>query len=558
MTRKTTRYLHTIRFGCMFFLFTAIGAANTPAHAEQQTAYDYVVTDSEYTVDSTDSISDYKGIQDTLNKAIGSNRIITIYFPAGDYYLDKSLWIYSNTHIILDKNATIHRMDSMINKGMMHNVDQNSKMDATGGYDMSKNIIIEGGTWDGGNTALASKSSDIIRIDHASNVTIKDCTIKNVYDCHLVELVGVQNGLVNNCTFTGFRYAKGHEKDYTYAREALQLDSAWLNWAIGSVVDGTSCKQVMVTNNSFKDMPCGVGQHHHTKTGECRNEDITISSNTFTCSSSMKYCKMAVNCCGMNNLNVVDNTIDGPYRFSIHVIASNNVSITKNKISNILINGMKVDSGSTITIKENTFKSIGRHGISIQGGDGINVTNNNITKVKENGICIYGGKFTNIANNTITDAGNHGISVAKSKGITPSTIKNINKNKITKVKQNGISISAGKVTNVNQNTIKTAGNHGISVIGGTVGSGKKKNVGIQKNTISSCKQNGVTVSIKGTVSSIGSNKITGVKNNGISLTGKAKVYWIVNNTLKKCSKHGVWNGLDKNTVKMKGNKGKLE
>lgn len=498
-------------------LCTGVLEYKNQVSAAQPAAYDYVVTDAEDKVDPTDLKADTKGIQKTLDKAIGSTKMITIYFPAGDYYLDKPMWVYSNTHIILDDKATIHRMDSMIDKGLLHNVDQNGKMDVVGGYDMSENIILEGGTWDGGNIKLATDASDVIRFDHARNITIKDCVVKNVYDCHIIELVGVQNGLISNCTLSGFRYKKGHEKDYTYAREAIQLESAWTSdesakgrekaaWAKGSVIDGTSCQQVTVTNNTFIDLPCGVGQHHYTKSGKYRNKDITISNNVFKCSGKMKYCKTAITCCGTNNLNVINNTVKGPYRFSIHVIASKGVAIRKNQIEDISMNGIMVDKGEITAIQENTLKNIAKHGISVGGG----------------------------------------------------TVKDISNNTITKVKQNGICVDDGKITNMNGNTIKNASKHGISAVGGTIGTGKNRNKGIQNNTISNCKQNGISVSQKAKVSSIGGNKISGVKNNGISLTGKAKVYWVVNNTIKNCKKHGIWNEIKTVKVKIKGNKGKTK
>lgn len=536
------------------------------ADAASQQSYDYIITDAVYKVDATDKVSDSKGIQSILDKAIGSETMVTIYFPAGNYYVDETMRVYSNTHIILDENATVYRMDSLVNNGLLFNVDQNGKRNVVGGYDMSENIILEGGTWDGGNTKLAKKGTDVIRFDHARNITIKDCVIKNTYDCHIVELVGIKNGLISNCTLTGFRYKKGKEKNYTYAREAIQLESAWTSnekdlndvssaWAKGSVIDGTSCQQVTVTNNTFIDTPCGVGQHRYTKSGKYRNKDIVISNNTFNCSKKLKYCKTAITCCGTNKLTVSNNIVKGPYRFAMHVIASDDVTIEKNKVEGTTMNGIMVDKGKITAITENSLKSMGKHGISVGGGTVKDISLNTITGVKQNGICVDDGKVTNITGNTIKDVKKHGISITGGKKIT---VKKISGNTISKAKQNGISVDAGKVTNIMGNTIKSVSKHGISVVGGTVGTGKKSTNGIQSNMISSCKQNGITVSGKGKVSAIGKNKISNVKNNGISLTGKARVYWIIKNTVKKCKKHGIWNETKTVKVKMKGNKGKTK
>lgn len=530
--------------------------------------YDYIVTNERYNVNASDSAPDAEGIQKVLDMAIGSDRVITIYFPAGTYYIDKTLLVYSNTHIVLDDKAVVYRMDNLVDKMLLHNVDQNGKMDQVGGYNMSKNITLEGGTFDGGNTNLANKGTDVIRFDHAENITIKDCVVKNTYDCHIIELVGVKNGLVSGCTLEGFRYKKGKEKNYTYAREAIQLESAWTSnekdltdiesaWAKGSVIDGTSCQDVVVTDNTFIDMPCGVGQHRYTKSGKYRNQNITICNNTIDCSADLKYCKTAITCCGTNNLNVYGNRIKGNYRFAIHVLASDDVNIQNNSIENVTMNGIMVDKGRVTMISDNTIKNVKKHGISVGGGTVGAISNNVIISPKNNGISVDAGEITDITGNTIKSTGKNGISVSAKKSSSKVNIINISKNNITATKMSGIVVDIGKIENMNSNTIKKAGRHGISVVGGTVGKGKQKSKGIQNNTITDSKQNGITVSIKGTVSSIGKNKISGAKNNGISLTEKAKVHWVVNNTIKKCKKHGIWNGLN-SKVTIKGNKGQTE
>lgn len=85
--------------------------------AEAQEHYDYIVTDEEFGADGTDEGSDAKEIQSALAKAIGAKEQVTIYFPAGIYYIDKPLRVYSNTHLVLDDNAVICRMDSLIDRG---------------------------------------------------------------------------------------------------------------------------------------------------------------------------------------------------------------------------------------------------------------------------------------------------------------------------------------------------------------------------------------------------------------------------------------------------------
>ncbi|MCI8378314.1 MAG: hypothetical protein HFH72_07300 [Lachnospiraceae bacterium] len=498
-------------FSCTALLLADGDTAGAQAH------YDYIVTDGEFGADVTDRDSDARAIQRAFEKAIGAKEPVTIYFPAGTYYIDKPLRIYSNTHLVLDDNAVIYRMDSLIDRGLLHNVDQDGRMDVTGGYDMSENITIEGGTWDGGDIKKASKGSDIIRFDHARNITVKDCTVRNTYDCHLIEFVGIEGGSISGCTLTGFRYRQGHSNDWAYAREAVQLESAWTNneadktevsslWAKGSVVDGTSCRKVAVTGNRVIDFPCGIGQHHYTKNGKHRNEDITISGNTITCPSSWKHCKTAITCGGMNQVLISENVVKGPYRFSVHVVESDGVNIQKNKMAGISMNGIMVDSGKVKAIAGNTLSSVRKHGISVGGG----------------------------------------------------TVTRIEGNIVKGAKIDGLSVDGGSVKLICGNTFQNIKKHGISITGGAIGTGRSRSTGIQKNKIRDCRANGISVSVDCRVSAVRGNKITGVRNNGISVTDRAKVYWITGNTIRKCKKHGIWNGSTVRRAKVGGNKGKVK
>ena len=82
----------------------------------EEVPYDYCITNEEFGANGSDTEDDTFAIQSALGKA-GGEGIVTIYVPAGDYYISRWLRIYSNTHLILDENATIHRMDSIIDKG---------------------------------------------------------------------------------------------------------------------------------------------------------------------------------------------------------------------------------------------------------------------------------------------------------------------------------------------------------------------------------------------------------------------------------------------------------
>lgn len=565
--KKSTK--KRIGYAAAVFRICAMGLAALPfwmgtaqASAEE-TAYDYIVTD--FGVNGKDQKSDRDAIQSVLDRAKGSEKQIKIFFPAGDYYIDRvPLHIYSNTHLILDPNTTIHRMDSMLGRELIHNVDQNGAMDVVGGYDMSHDITLEGGTWDGGNIAKAREASDVIRFDHATNIVMKDCTVKNVYDCHLIEYVGIKNGSITGCTLTGFRYRQGKEKDFLFAREAIQLETAWTNnpkdksdtnalWANGSVVDGTTCQQVTVSNNTFIDLPCGVGQHHYTNTGKYHNRNISITDNTLTCSNQWKYCKTAITCGGMNEVTIARNKVTGPYRFGIHITQADGVEVSENTITGSSQNGIMMDAGTAKWIDGNTVSNTGKHAISIGGGSLGSLSGNKIKKSKQNGISVGKGKIGNVNNNTITNIKKHGISVTG--GVT---ITNMQANTITDVKHDGITLDKGKIKLLSGNKISNVKVHGISITGGTVGVGKKRSKGILGNVITNCKQNGISISRKGTVSAVHKNTIKGIKKNGISIVDRGVAHWVTNNTIKKCKRHGIWNGSNRKKAKCRANKGKIK
>lgn len=478
--------------------------------ANAEGTYDYVVTDPQFGANGADQDTDSDALAAALAMG-GQEQMITIYVPAGTYYLDESyLRILSNTHLILDDNATICR--TYTGKNMLRNVDANGACDQTGGYDMSENIIIEGGTWDGGDVAHATIATDVMRFDHAQNVTIRNCTIKNVYDCHLVELIGVKNGTIDQCTFTGFTYAKGKSGNWTYAREAVQLEAAWTNkpsnlkdesqwWARDTVIDGTACDNVSITNCTFRDIPCGVGQHHFSSNDTARNNNIIISNNTITSPTSNKACKTAITCAGMDNVTISNNTIQGPYRFGVHIEEASQVTLDANDISGSSINGIMADSGKKISIVNNGISNIKKHGISIGNG----------------------------------------------------TVTEISGNQISKTKIDGLTIAKGTVTTVSKNTFTDIGRHGISMIGGQVGTEKSASTGFLNNTITSCGQNGICAS-GGKISAIKGNQIKKVKNNGISMIKKTAVYKILQNRCTSCKNHKIFNGSTGTKTVTKGNK----
>ena len=73
----------------------------------------------------------------------------TVRIPEGYYLISRPLIIHSNTHLILDRNATLHLADGA----------NCSLLDNDGLYrdETNENVIIEGGIWDGNHMAQERK-----------------------------------------------------------------------------------------------------------------------------------------------------------------------------------------------------------------------------------------------------------------------------------------------------------------------------------------------------------------------------------------------------------------
>lgn len=103
-----------------------------------------------------------KAIQKALDYAIdnGSNSVqIKVVVPKGKYRIDKLLEIYSNTWLYLEDGATIVRN---FDKGCMI---KNAQANGAGGYGSERNIVIEGGCWDG-NPSSTSRPFSNMRFGH--------------------------------------------------------------------------------------------------------------------------------------------------------------------------------------------------------------------------------------------------------------------------------------------------------------------------------------------------------------------------------------------------------
>ncbi len=320
----------------------------------------------------SDRKDDRAAIQAALDTA-GSDHKIVVQVPNGKYYISGVLYIQSNTTLQLSNLATIYRSNTDSNMLMVSN--NNHKTTTFYGYTLGHHITVTGGTWDGGKISKLNKEKyahNLIYIGHSENVTISNTTIKNCYGAHALEFAGVRNSSINKCTFTGFRYDPSK-----FTSEAVQLDICDKNssdgsWAPGYTADGTTCKNITISNNKFVDYPRGIGCHHLYSTGSKRNgsfsgpyENIIIKNNTFKRSSASKQylCSSGIFIIGAKKIQITNNTVD-KYNYGIWVKNSSQITIKNNKLkyntyANIIYSGNTGKKNATIkfTVTQDKYKT---------------------------------------------------------------------------------------------------------------------------------------------------------------------------------------------------------
>lgn len=408
-----------------------------------------------YTAVGNDTGIDTIAIQNALDTNPDGKDALTVYIPAGIYYIDKQLRIHSNTTLKLADGAVIKRADGVAHNMIMtsyfiKNADGSITYDSLskGKYNLAQDIIIEGGTWDGGNLSLATEERNLFNIGHSSNIIIRNTTIKNCYGSHLIEFSGSKDCQVYNCTFTGFRKAGVVDS------EAIQLDVCYSDWNTAYQSDKTVCQNITITNNMFINYPCAVGNHH--QLSGYHNKNIVISNNIITCTDGKGV--QGIHLFGFDNSTVTKNTITG-YSVGVKTNNSFTYNLTYNNISNCSNYGIHSTGSSSGKIKYNTIQNTKNNGIYANANTKISALYknqlNNVGTGKGNSGIWINGKGTTVktfSSNTITGANYYGIHVNSGANVTK-----IYKNTVANVKKTGIYIKdAANKVKVKSNTIQNA------------------------------------------------------------------------------------------------------
>lgn len=506
------------------FAFDYAKITGSTATGAQISGYDTAiqVDVTDFGADPTGQKDSYKAIQNALYYAVdnASDTVqLKVVIPEGTYIINRPLKIYSNTWLYM-KGATIVRNFSV---GFMF---RNALQNPAGGYDGERNIIIEGGCFDG-NTNSSSTPFSNVRLGHIRNLWINGVEFRDNYNGHLLEIGGAQNVTIENCTF--------HEYYGLKEKEAIQLDvmnnkEAFVHF---DPFDDTACDNVVIRNNKFYDLMRGLGSHSATVGVYYTN--VLISGNTFeNITSTAMIMQNYKNCLVEDNtMQNVGNGIDFKYMTPLEYSGYNapvagwdgienrindnaNTIIRKNTIDcnvtsyaptpfgiqlygrkltgsyyydyDYKVEGVKITdnkittAGSAIVlsdtngiqVKSNTVKcdSSGYY----QESDLVIVRNSTDTSVQSNKVNdgfqsgIYVGDSSSkvtVKDNTCTSSGASGIYVSMS-----SSDVTVSGNKVKKAGYHGIKITKEASAELSENTVEESGGYGIMFTGGT-GNAKK-------------------------------------------------------------------------------------
>ncbi len=303
---------------------------------DQSTVEDVVGVNSNYTyinatwpefgANGSDRSDDTQALNNSLYAAAlsasKSGRTIEVYVPAGTYYINNVLHIYSNTWLHLDSRATITRTNQA--KEMLAGVhrDKNNAICYNGcrhtGYTQVVNVKVTGGRWNGGmssdNCGGPVYSRDIITFRHCSDITLADFTVGDDCAVHTVNIDAVRNLTVSNVIFQnhyrytgseaeyyGGRYISPSSYDNYWTREALHIDEInFDNYSTAYPLEVLPCMNVNVTGCEFNNVVSGLGTHNYSKDNPTYN--VMIRGNTFN--RVYYHCIHAYN---FKDMTVIDN-----------------------------------------------------------------------------------------------------------------------------------------------------------------------------------------------------------------------------------------------------------
>lgn len=459
------------------FSFSLTGTA---AFAAEIKYSDIVIGDGELSETGENAASDNaKVIQaafdEAKNKASDKNRY-RIYFPKGEYHINTTLNIFSNTELYLDEKTTLVQ-DAPKGQNIVKAGDFSQKHILYNGF---RNIKIDGGKWD-----MQFNGSCAMRFGHCTNLSINNVNITNIMDAHHIEAAAVDTLSITDSTFTS-SLRKGSN-----SCEAIQLDILHdsKHFPGFEEFDDTPNKNVTISGCTFSNLHSGIGTRSAVVSKYFDN--VVIENNKFE-----NIQEKAISCFNYKNSKIINNTFTnvnsgicfeylpnnffGAYSQRMYIANDKSIGKINSKSSTVI-------SGNVMNIKQMAESSYGiyAYGAKVDA-----------STAKANGI--VAGDYTisdlSIDNNTINVEENS----SKSYGIY---ITGVNKSEISsntlidyssaKDGINGINICASQKNVIKNNNISGTFNNGISIFNKSFPG--SKNLLITSNSISGVKSFGIRV-----------------------------------------------------------------
>lgn len=482
-------------------------------------------------------------IQDALDLArerANESDIFKVTVEPGSYTLSYGLKIYDNTCLSL-YGVTLTRGAYCYN--MLRTGDDDAYDSGVEGYHY-RNITLEGGTFDGNNA-----QNTMLKIAHAKNFVMKNVTMQNNLNNHIMEVAGVDGFTASGCNFSNQIVNSGT------CYEALQFDILKSGNLIGCRSEDLPMKNVLVENCTFTNCPRGLGSH--TAVHNNPHNTLIIRNNTFKNMGSA-----AVQTLGWINSSITGNTIDtAPRAIAVYSIADGGSGTIlpsefakegnttqhvsdeyKAQKSNILVANNYIVNCGTVDDK---YAGYEKAAISVMGAkitstgsgklpvgeypsDTVTVKNN-LIYVKGSGIRVEHSKTISVDSNVIfctpanTSANYYGIVFRD--GVNPG---NITKNYISNPEVNGIQIDSCLVNYITGNEIYNAGKYGMGTYASTLGL-------ISNNDIRTAKAEGISILNASSVNTkIAENRVSGAPS-GIHIMSNASAKLIEKNLTYNCT-----------------------
>ena len=395
-----------------------------------------------------------------------------INLPSGIYYLDKTLFIYSNTTLHSNSDTVLFQT-----AGKGENLIKSGAGEINNGYSGYRNITIDGGTFN-----MNFNGSCAMRFGHCTNLNITNLSVCNIKNAHHIEAAAIDTMNVKNCIFT----SDIRTVDSTNSCESIQLDILHDNTHFTGYgnFDDTPNKNITITGCTFTDIYSGIG----TRSGVVGKyfDNINITNNKF---NNIK--EKAISCFNYKNSNISNNTFVDCNTGIVFEYLPNNYATGSKRMYN-------PNSGKYDAVSSNSATSI--------SNNTINITEKSASS--SYGVYVYGGKLSSadakkygvksgdyrISNVTVS---NNNINCLSSEargifltGVNNSEVKgNYLYNKSSALDGiNGINVCASEENKITSNVIDGKFNNGISLYGNY-----SRDVDISSNTIKSVKSYGIRI-----------------------------------------------------------------